>query len=234
MRPFNPSFIIEVLPRLLAFLPVTLLVLAGTVLLGSLLGLILALAKAGRSRALRLLADGYTLAMRCTPPIVLLFMVFYGLPELLQAVAGIDINSVHKAVFVIVTFTLLFAASMSEVMRSAYEAVDRGQHEAAVSVGLTPFQAFRRIVLPQAAVVALPNFGNALVSLMKDGSLAYTIGLIDMMGQGTLVIARNNGAYALEVYIALTAVYWGLTVLVEQAFRLLEQKLSRGSRTLAA
>ena len=89
------------------------------------------------------------------------------------------------------SFTLLFAAPISEVMRSAWEAIDRGQYEAAVSIGLSPGQAFFHIVLPQAAVVALPNFGNAVINLMKEGALAYTIGLVDMSGKGQLIISHN-------------------------------------------
>jgi L-cystine transport system permease protein len=234
MRPFNPSYIIKAIPDLLSFLPVTLLMILGTILFGSMLGLILARAKVGGSRFSRALATAYTVAMRCTPPIVLLFMVFYGLPELLLATIGLDINSIYKGIFVIITFTLLFAANLSEVMRAAYESIDKGQREAAVSIGLSEFQAFYRIVLPQATAVALPNFGNALINLMKDGSLAYTIGLIDMMGQGTLIIARNQGGYGLETYLALAIVYWTLTIVIEKLFASTERCLTAGQRTIAA
>lgn len=233
MRPFDPSFIVEVIPKLLPYLSVTLYIIAGTVVFGSLLGFILARAKVRRRRIPKLLADLYIVTLRCTPPIVLLFIVFYGLPELLMIAAGIDINFWHRAVFVLVTFTLLFAASMSEVMRTAYESVDQGQREAAVSIGMSETQAFFRIVFPQAAAVALPNFANALVNLMKDGSLAYTIGLIDIMGQGTLIISRNYGAYALETYIALALIYWAMTLLIEQSFHWLEKHLSKGKKGIA-
>jgi L-cystine transport system permease protein len=80
--------------------------------------------------------------------------------------------------------------------------------------------------------VALPNFGNALIALMKEGALAYTIGMIDMMGQGTLIISRNYGAYGLETYIALALIYWALTIIFERTFRGIEKYLSRGKRSL--
>jgi L-cystine transport system permease protein len=229
-RPFYPGFIITVLPRLLAFLPVTLLVMGGTALCGSCLGFVLARARLGQRPLSRRIAGGYILAMRCTPSIVLLFIVYYGLPLLVKTLFGLDINGLYKGVFVIITMTALFAATMGELMRAAYLSVDKGQREAAVSIGLSEAQAFTRIVLPQAAVAALPNFGNALIGLMKEGALAYTIGLIDMMGQGSLVIARNYGAYGLETYIALALVYWSLTVIIERVFLLLEKRLSRGRR----
>lgn len=232
-RPFNALYILEVLPRLLAFLPVTLGVTAATAVLGTILGLILAKAKLGRSKVARGLANAYTWVMRCTPSIVLLFLVYYGLPAILKAAFGLDIGLWHRAVYVVLTFTLFFGATMSELMRSAYLAVDRGQREAALSHGLSEFQAFRRIVLPQAAVSALPNVASSLVALLKEGSLAYTVGLIDMMGQGQLIIARGFGAWALETFLAAAIIYWALTVAIEKAAFVLERRLSRGRKSIA-
>jgi L-cystine transport system permease protein len=232
-RPFDPRFILDVFPDLLLFLPVTLAVVAATVLAGTVLAVALAAAKLGRFRALRALADGYTWILRCTPSIVLLFIVYYGLPEFLLRAFGVNINGWHRAFFVVVTFTLFYSATMSEILRAAYLSVDRGQREAAVSAGLSELQAFRRIVAPQALVVALPNIANSITALMKEGALAYTIGLIDVMGQGTLIVARNYGAYALEVYIGLALIYWGLTVAVERIFAILEARLSLGRRDVA-
>lgn len=234
MRPFEPSYIFQVIPQLLPYLSVTLSIMACVVILGSLLGFFLARARIRRRHVLGLLADAYIGILRCTPPIVLLFIVFYGLPALLLAVTGVNINGIYKGIFVLITFTLLFAAPMAEVMRSAYLAIDPGQREAAISVGMSEPQAFMHIVLPQAAAVALPNFGNALINLMKDGTLAYTIGLIDVMGQGTLIIARNFGAYALETYLALTIIYWALTLIIEQLFGSIERHLSKGKKPISA
>ncbi len=197
------------------------------------LGLVLAKAKLGRSRVARAMADAYTWVLRCTPSIVLLFLVYYGLPALAKTALGVDISLWHRAFYVVLTFTLFFGATMSELMRSAYLAVDRGQREAALSHGLSEFQAFRRIVLPQAAVSALPNLATALVALLKEGSLAYTVGLVDLMGQGALIIARGFGAWSLETYLAAAIVYWALTVAIEKAAGALEQRLSRGRRGLA-
>ena len=136
--------------------------------------------------------------------------------------------------FVVATFTILFAATISEVIRSAYLAIDRGQYEAAVSIGLTPFQAFYRIILPQGTILALPNFGNSFINLLKEGALAYTIGLIDLLGSGNLIIARNYGSYALEIYIALSVLYWGMAILFEKAFFTLENRLSRYKKARTA
>ena len=229
MRPFNPMKIPEFIPQLLPFLSVTLAIMLATVFFGGILGFILAFCKL-KGRVSAKIAQAYIYIIRCIPSIVMLFMVYYGLPKFLL-VFNIDINNYDRAFFVILTFSLLFAASMAEVFRTAYIAIDKGQTEAALSIGLTPLQAFVRIVFPQALVVALPNFTNALVNLMKEGALAYTIGLIDLMGKGDLIIYNNQGAYNLETYIALSLIYWAMTIIIEKTFMHLEMRLSRQRTT---
>ena len=233
-RAFDIGMIAQVLPDLLAYLDVTLLVALVSIALGSLLGGLLAWANLAGNALLRWFSLSYVYVMRCTPSIVLLFIVFYGLPKLMEAAFRYDMNDLHRAVFAIITFTLLFGAYISEVFRAAYTAVPRGQYEAAVSAGLTPFQAFRHVILGQAALVALPNFGNATINLLKEGSLAYTIGLIDMIGKGNLIIAQNFGAYGIEVYLAALLIYWVLVLLLEQVFAAVEKHLDVGTSLRAA
>lgn len=227
-RPFSPDIIFTSILALLPYLTVTLVVGVTSILTGSILGMLLAWAKLSGHKVIRALADGYTYIIRCTPSIVLLFIVFYGLPKFMEAEFGIDMDDLSRAVFVIITFTLLFGAYVSEVFRSAYETVDKGQYEAAVTIGLSPKQAFFRVMLPQAAVIALPNFGNSVINLMKESALAYTIGLIDLLGRTNLIIAKNYGAYGIELYVACLLIYWGLSLVIEQAFRRMESYLDRG------
>ena len=233
-RVFDFGLIVQFLPDLLSYLDVTLLVAGLSIVIGSLLGGLLAWANLSGSRVLRACSLAYVYVMRCTPSIVLLFIVFYGAPKLVFALFDYDMNAMHRAVFAVVTFTLLFGAYISEVFRAAYTAVPRGQYEAAVSAGLTPFQAFRHVILGQAALVALPNFGNATINLLKEGSLAYTIGLIDMIGKGNLIIAQNFGAYGIEVYLAALLIYWVLVLLLEQVFAAVEKHLDVGTSLRAA
>lgn len=227
-RPFSPDIIFTSILALLPYLTVTLVVGVTSILTGSILGMLLAWAKLSGHKVIRALADGYTYIIRCTPSIVLLFIVFYGLPKFMEAEFGIDLDDLSRAVFVIITFTLLFGAYVSEVFRSAYETVDKGQYEAAVTIGLSPKQAFFRVMLPQAAVIALPNFGNSVINLMKESALAYTIGLIDLLGRTNLIIAKNYGAYGIELYVACLLIYWGLSLVIEQAFLRMESYLDRG------
>ncbi|MEK4403564.1 amino acid ABC transporter permease [Sporosarcina sp. FSL K6-6792] len=228
---FDASYIWESIPLLIPFLKMTFMVAGLSVLFGTFLGFILTAAKIGKSKFARKVANGYTTILRCTPSIVLLFLVYYGLPAIGDRV-GLNLNNIHTAVFVIITFTLQFAAAMSEVMRSAFQSIDKGQFEAAVSVGLSNSQAYRRIVFPQAFVVALPNFGNSLLAVLQEGSLAYTIGLIDVVGKANLIIAGNYNAHALEIFLALAIIYWILSIAIEQFFLKLEKVFSKGKQGL--
>ncbi|MBM7608993.1 L-cystine transport system permease protein [Lysinibacillus composti] len=229
---FDIEYIWSSLPQLLPFLKVTFLVVGLSVLIGSLFGLVLAFAKMSNSKLLRVLANAYTTVMRCTPSIVLLFLVYYGVPAFAEGLFGLDLQDIHTGVYVVLTFTLQFAAMMSEVARSAIQSINKGQYEAAVSVGLTPFQAYRRIIFPQAFVVALPNFGNGLISILQEGALAYTIGFVDVVGKANLIIANNYNTHQLEIYIALAIIYWVLAIVIEKIFELLEKAFSKGSRSL--
>ncbi|WP_068675447.1 amino acid ABC transporter permease [Oceanobacillus sp. Castelsardo] len=228
---FDAAYIWESIPALIPYLKVTFIIAGLSVLFGSLLGLILAVMKLGKNKIAQNIAHGYTTVLRCTPSIVLLFLIYYGVPAIAMNF-GINLNDMSSAFFVVITFTLQFGALMSEVIRSAYESIDKGQYEAAVSVGLSNTQAYWRIIFPQAFVVALPNFGNSLLELMKEGALAYTIGLIDVMGKANLIIAGNYNSHALEIYIGLSIIYWILSILIEQFFLKLEKVFSKGKKNL--
>ncbi len=227
-RPFSPVQIWNSFLKIIPYAPVTFGVVLGTIILGMALAILLFIQGRSKKRFVRSLASSYINVIRCTPSIVLLFIVYYGIPKLALGLFGLDLNFTSKLVYVVISLSLIYSATLSEIIRSAYLALGRSQYEAALSIGLTPFQAVRRIMLPQGLVIALPNLGNSLISLFKEGSLAFTIGLIDMMGAGNLIISRNYGAYSLETYIALAIIYWLITLLLEGLFLKLEKHYSRG------
>ena len=231
-RPFYPARIFETIPVLLPYLLVTFEILIGVVIVGVGIGFLLARGMLSKHKWKNRIAGFIINAFRCTPSIVMLFVVFYGLPTLFWALFKIDINDWSKVFYVITALGLLFSASAAEIMRSSYLAVPAGQREAALTSGLTEAEAFRRITLPQAFVISIPNLGNSFIVLLKEGSLAFTIGLIDVMGKGNLIISLNFGAYALETYIALAIIYWTLTILLEQLFKKIEKHFSKGRKSL--
>ncbi|BCP59955.1 amino acid ABC transporter permease [Streptococcus suis] len=225
MVSYDLSYVFKFLPEILYALPLTLWILIVTIVIGSLLGALLAWGQLYGDEVIVSISKGYVFVLRCTPPIVLLFMVFYGLPEFLEWWLGLDVNGWSRTVFVITAMTLLYAATISEVFKSAYLAVPNGQMEAGLSIGLTEFQTFQRILLPQAFRFALPNISNAILNLLKDTALAYTIGLADIMGAGNLLIGRNLGNYSLETYTAVAVVYWSLALLLALGNQFFENAL---------
>lgn len=222
---FKPEFIFQVIPVLLKFLPATLLITILSAIIGLVLGTALACGKLSRRKPLQYLSNAYITIMRCTPSIVLMFVVYYGLPMLLISLFKMNIHSLPNEFFAIVALSLLFAATSSELLRSAYQAIDKGQREAAVSIGLSPWQAFYRIVLPQCVKIIVPNLALSIVALMKEAALAFTIGVIDLMGKGKLIISDKYGAMGLETYLAVALIYWVISFLVQQTVRLSEKRL---------
>jgi L-cystine transport system permease protein len=228
MRPFDPVFIFKSLTGLMPFIGRTLQVMLLSVVCGTLFGTLLAWARLSRSHIARAAAAVYVHIIRCTPSIVLLFIVYYGLPELFRLVTGIRTGYNGKLLYVTITLSLLFAAAMCELFRSAYSSVDEGQRDAAFCCGFTPFQTARLIIIPQALTAALPVFCNEIIALLKQGALAFTIGFIDLMGETDVIVARNYGAHGLETYIALAAIYWILAIAIELTEGFFEQRAMRG------
>ncbi|HBC27868.1 MAG TPA: amino acid ABC transporter permease [Ruminococcaceae bacterium] len=230
MGQFDFFYIFKVIPVLLPYLGVTALIAVLTLLLGLGFGGLLAWAKLGKNKIAKGLANGYTSVLRCTPSIILLFLCYYGIPKIFGQF-GINLNDIDQIYSVLVAFVLLYSAIMSELIRSTYEAIDKGQFDAAATVGLTSWQTLRRIILPQCFYIALPNLGNSIITLLKESSLAFTIGLVDIMGKAKLVISLNYGNHALEIYLALSIVYWVLTLLIAKGTKMLENSFRMGRRT---
>jgi L-cystine transport system permease protein len=230
-KAFDLSLLGTFLPELLAYLPITLLILAASLFFGLLLGLLLAIPRLYNIPVLTQLVVVYVSFIRGTPVLIQLFLVYYGLPAVLGLV-HLDLSRADPLLFVIVTYSLSSAAFLSETIRGAVNSVDLGQTEAAYAVGMTARQAFRRIVLPQALMVAVPNFANKVIGFLKDTSLAFTIGVMDMMGRGQTLISAT--AHALEVYISLAVIYYLVVIVLERLFAVSERKLQQHERKWAS
>jgi L-cystine transport system permease protein len=221
---FKFGLFLDSIPRLVSRLPITLLIVAVAFVCGFVLALGVAAVRIYQVPVLSWLAGGYTSFIRGIPVLVLLFIVYVGLP-LALAPLGLDINRWDTLVFVLIAYTLNEAAFLSEIIRSAITAVDRRQIEAAHSVGLTGLQAFRRIVAPQAVQIALPSLGNSLVSLLKDTSLAYTLGVVDIVGIITSIRIRTYRS--LEAYTAAAILFCLLSFMLELLFKQLDRRMGR-------
>lgn len=222
--------ILGYIPQLLAYLPVTVEYVAASLVFGSLFAVLLLVMKLGGPAPVRWLAEGITTLGRCCPTVIMLFLVYYGLPPLLYNAVGVDIEGYDAIYFVVVSFSFFLGGSLSEVARSAYLSIDRGQFEAAACVGLTRLQTLRRIILPQLLYLMIPNLGNTVQFLMKEGALTYLIGCVDLTGAAYLINGRELSAYVLQVYLALALIFWVISIAVDWAFAKLEQKTGAGYR----
>lgn len=225
---FHGKIFLEHLMALLPYLRTTFWIAFLSLILSLALGAAAAAGQLSEHVIWRALGKGYVTLMRCVPPIVLLFVVYYGSPMLVKQLTGFDINSWDALYYAVFSLGLLHGAGMAELMRSAYQSIDKGQREAAVSVGMSSFQAFHRILLPQAVAVAIPVLGNAVVSMLKDGALAYSIGVVDVTGRAGYLISMNLGGYVLETYLALALIYWVLSIVTQKCFGALGRRLQKG------
>lgn len=219
-----PGFVASILTAL----PMTVYLLVYSLVLGLAIGLLLAVAQLRGGRVLAAIAHGYISLMRGVPSLVLIFLLFMGLPQLVPALAKLP-----KSTFIVVAMTLISSANLGEMMRSSYLAVEHGQTEAALSVGMTEAQALRRIVLPQAIAIAVPNLGNNVISIFKETALAFSIGTLDLMGRAQTISQASYGASRLEVYLAVAAIYWVICLVLQLATSLVERATSRGRRVTA-
>ena len=225
MRGFSWDIFIEFLIKVLPYLYVTIIYVVCSVFFGFLIGLGIAMLRLSKKKILRANGSVYVTVLRSVPSVVLLFIVYYGLPLFLRTYFGIELGDINTILYVIVTFSLLLGSPMSEIIRTSYLSVPHGQYEAAVMVGLTPVQAIKRIVFPQGFIIALPNLGNIFIFMMKEGALAYTIGLHDVLGRGMYLSGLKANVYNLELYLALALIYWPCTLILDKAFKFGEKRL---------
>lgn len=224
---FQFRYMTEYFSVILSRLPITLLIVIVSVGGGSVLGFLLAVVRVLRIPVLRQMSVLYISFIRGTPVIVQLFVVYYGLPMLLLTL-GIDINRWSKIFFVLVTYLLNDAAFMSEIIRSAIESVPKGQMEAAYSVGLTTSRAYWRILLPQAFGNGFPAFGVRVIGSFQSTAMAFTLGIIDMMGQVKAIGTRTNRV--LEGYLDVAIIFIIISFLLEKTFMQLNLKISGRKR----
>jgi len=215
------SLFIDSFPKLLSRLHITLYIVAVALFFGMLLGTYIAVVRLYKVSILSQLAAAYVSFIRGIPILVLLYIVYIGLP-LVIGIFGVNINRWDTMIFVMIAYIINTSAFLSEIIRSAVNGVDIGQTEAAYSVGMTRWQAFNRIIAPQAIQIAMPALGNTVVSLLKDTSLAYTLGVIDIVG---VIKAISSNTYrSLEADAAAAIIFFVLSSILEQAFKWLERR----------
>lgn len=220
MRALDFDYMLGLVPVILSYVPITLAMAGASMVLALALASLLAVERVIKVPVLDRLVVLFISFFRGTPLLVQLFLFYFGLPQLLPALA--NINGVTAA---IMGLTLHFAAYMAESIRAAIAGVDRSQWEAAQSIGMTPAQMMRRIILPQAARIAAPTLVNYFIDMIKGTSLAFTLGVTEMMGAAQKEAAGSFLYF--EAFLVVAVIYWIMVEALSQVQGRLETRLNK-------
>lgn len=206
------------MPTLLIGALVTIQITALSTLFGMIGGSLLGIARLSPIRPVSLFARVYVDFFRGTPLLVQIFMIYFGVPALLQSL-GSDFR-LGRLFAAVLALSLNSAAYIAEIVRAGIQSIELGQREASESLGLGPTQTMRYIIFPQAFRRMIPPLGNEFITLLKDTSLVAVIGYEELFRRGQLIVSQTYRAF--EIYVGVALVYLVLTLLFSRGFSLLE------------
>ena len=216
---FSWRSVFDGIPRIVQQLPTTLMLTVFGAFFGIMLALIFAIVKINRVRFIYPLQAFF----------VQLMLTYYGIPLALKALnqqwgTSLNINAIPAATFAIVAFAFNEAAYASETIRAAILSVNPGEIEAARSLGMTRAQVYRRVIIPNAAVVATPTLINSLIGLTKGTSLAFSAGVVEVFAQAQILGGADYRYF--ERFISVALVYWVVNIVIENLGRFIERKMA--------
>ena len=217
------DILITKFPAFMEGVEITLQLAFFTVLFGSLLGLVVAVCRRTRLLPLRWLMNAYVAFIRGTPLLVQVLLVVYGLPQL-----GIRLP---RMTLCIIALVINSGAYMAELIRAGLQSVEKGQVEAAESLGMSSGQTMLYIILPQAVKVTLPAMGNELVAIIKESSILYAVGVYELTYQAYKLASVNY--YYIETMIVAALIYFVLTYVATKLLGLLERRMRRADTSAA-
>lgn len=231
---FDFETAVEAFAFILKHLPLTLFLPAVTLLIGIVLGSIVAIVRLRSNKLVNAILAIVVSFFRSVPAILQVFIMYYSLPYLIAPILSIVTGSVVKPFDVspywtaYIFFIIYQTAYQSENIRGALLSVDRGQLEAALAVGLSYYQAYKRIILPQAFAVAMPSFFTYYLHGIKSLALLFTIKIVDIFAAADIFAALYSRRT--EPYVADAIIYWLLCVVLTFVFNSWERRLSKGLR----
>lgn len=212
----DTSIIVKTLPILLKGCVTTIELTVITLIIGTALGITLALMKIAKNKVLSFISSFYTWIFRGTPMLLQLFFFYYGLPFI-----NIRLSPFQAAV---IGLGLNCAAYMAEIIRGGIQSIDKGQFEAAKALGFSYTETMRRIVLPQTFKVIIPPVGNEFITMLKDTSLVSTIAMVELMRSAQQMYASSFRP--IEIFLTAAVLYLFMTTVFTAAFSFYEKKLS--------
>ena len=213
-------------PRYLSGLWITISLVGMAVILGAILSLPIAFARMSDNRLIGGIAYSYVYVFRGTPLLAQLFLIYYGLGSFRDELETIGLWWFFREAWYcgLLSLTLNTAAYQAEILRGAIQSVPRGQHEGAAALGLSPRTAFRKIVLPQALIVALRPYGNEIILLIKGSAVVAIVTVYDLMGETRYAFSRT---FDYQTYLWAAIFYLAIVETLRQVWQWLETRLTR-------
>lgn len=210
------GIIVKALPVLLKGSVMTIELTVITIVIGTILGILLALLKLSKNVVLKIISGFYTWIFRGTPLLLQLFFFYYGLPFI-----GIKLTPFEAAV---IGLSLNCSAYMAEIIRGGIQSIDKGQFEAAKALGFNYLETMRKIILPQTFKLIIPPVGNEFIAMLKDTSLVSTIAMVELMRSAQQMYATTFKP--IEVFLTAGVLYLLMTTVFTGVFSIFEKKLS--------
>lgn len=225
---FDIAFMFTALKAALQFTPVTILLAVVPLVIGIIIGTFIAIARTFKLKYISDLFQIYVVIVKGIPLVLLLLIVYFGFIQgfdyfstlLNSHIKAKDISLIYIA---LIAFSIHSTAIISEAIRGALSAIDRGQYEAAYSVGMTESETIRRIIIPQIIPSALPVLCSIFIGLIKGSSIAFLVSVTDLLN-GALITATGNYRF-LEAYVAAAIVYWIICITVERTSHIAFKRL---------
>lgn len=204
---------------------ITLMITAASLVIGLLLGFIISNGKMSRRKPLRVITTIYIEMLRGTPLLVQVLILVYGIPNLITTITGgsVMFNWNNMLLAGIIVCGINSSAYMAEVIRSGMQAVDKGQTEAARSLGMTHSMTMRNIIIPQAFKIILPALGNEFVTLIKETSILSIISIVEVTRKGQLWAASDYQTF--PAYIGVAVVYLMMTIPLSRLVNYMERRM---------
>ena len=214
-------------------IPLTLMLAIVPVIIGFLIGFVVTLIREYKVKGLYFIANGYVSFFRGTPAIMHIMIIYFGIPMVVDSVVDslnlpFQTNTIPIAFYVLLALSLTAGAYLSEIIRSGIASVSKGQIEAAYSIGMTTPQALIRILFPQALAKSIPNFTNLSVGFLHMTSIAFLVSQKELTGTANIVASSN--LKFLESFIAAGLIYWGISLMMEGIYYLMEKRVQQYSK----
>lgn len=230
---FDFPFMLKALKAALEYLPTTLLLGFLPLILGSIIGFVIALVRFYQIPILSTFFKWFVTIFKAIPVILILLVTYIISSDMLDQIAkaqswDINFKNIDRRWVAIFALTLYAMSGLSEVFRGALSAIPKGQFDAAYSIGLSKKQVIRRVVIPQVFPIAFPMINSTLISLIKASSLVSMVSVVDILN-GALIEANVNYRF-LEAYVAASFIYWPVCAALEGISSGYERYFSRSKR----